>query len=173
MTGDPHVLQPDHAPTPFTAAEIRAGCPQGRTIELLVDVAGQPSHRRTNRFVECDEEGAVVERTRFGLDGSPLGPPELGRSSWLEMQGHASTPATRTSIEPAVLTSPMGALECLRYTVVDAEQVETLWFARSMPGMPVRTESRRDGELVATVAMVSNYLPRSDARGMGDAGDEP
>jgi hypothetical protein len=156
VLGDPHVLQPDHAPTPFTASEIRDGCPEGRTIGLLIEAAGAPPHRRTNRFVECDEEGAVVERTRFDMDGRPLGPPERARSTWLEMQGHASTPADRTTIDPSVLESPMGPLDCLRYTVVDGEEVETLWFARSLPGMPVRTESRRAGELVLTVTMTSD-----------------
>jgi hypothetical protein len=150
------VLRRDHAPTPFTASEIRDGCPQGRTIGLLIEAAGAAPHRRTNRFVECDEKGAVVERTRFDMGGRPLGQLERARSTWLEMQGHASTPAHLTTIDPSVLESPMGPLDCLRYSVVDGEEVETLWFARSLPGMPVRTETRRAGELVLTVTMTSN-----------------
>ncbi len=34
---DPHILHPDHAPTPFTADEIRTGCPAGRTVTMAVD----------------------------------------------------------------------------------------------------------------------------------------
>lgn len=36
-TEDPRVVQPGHAQTPFTADEIREGCPTGRTIGLLVE----------------------------------------------------------------------------------------------------------------------------------------
>jgi hypothetical protein len=163
VTGDPHVLQPDHAPTPFTASEIRAGCPAGRTISIVVELSGQEPHRRTNRFVRCDQDGALVERTRTAMDGTPIDAPESGWATWLEMQGHASTPADRTTIEPTRLETPMGVLDCLRYTVADGTGVETLWFATALPGMPVRTETRIGGELVAVVRVVGNEMPSGAA----------
>jgi hypothetical protein len=49
---DPHVLAPGRAPTPFTAEEIRDGCPAGRTIRLRVDMVGQASFQRCSRFAE-------------------------------------------------------------------------------------------------------------------------
>ena len=58
-TRDPHVLAPGRAPTPFTADEVRGGCPAGRTIRLRVDVVGETSFHRVSRFVECDEAGAT------------------------------------------------------------------------------------------------------------------
>ena len=125
----------------------------------MIEVSGAEPHRRTNRFVECNEEGALVERTRTAMDGTPLEPPESGWATWLEMQGHASTPSDRTTIEPALLETPMGTLDCLRYTVVEDNRVETLWFAKSLPGMPIRTETRIGRELVAVVSVVANQMP--------------
>ena len=59
---DPHVLEPGHAPTPFTAEEIRRGCPPGRTIRMLVEIEGVEPAYRVNRFVGCDEAGTTLER---------------------------------------------------------------------------------------------------------------
>src|SRR5262245_14430920 len=127
---DPKVLGPGMAPTPFTAEQIRAGCPAGRTIELVIAEDGE-EHRRYNRFVSCDEEGAVVERGSVGETGEP------SRSTWAEMQAHASFPAAITTIEPETIDLPLGVLDCLRYTVQDDDAVMTFWFSPSYPGMPV------------------------------------
>lgn len=97
------------------------------------------------------------------MDGTPIDAPESGVATWLEMQGHASTPADCTTIEPTRLETPMGVLDCLRYTVVDGTEVETLWFATALPGMPVRTETRIGGELVAVVRVVGNEMPSGAA----------
>ena len=37
---DANRTQPDHLPTPFSAADIRAGCPFGRTIQLQSEAPG-------------------------------------------------------------------------------------------------------------------------------------
>ena len=98
-TRDPHVLEPGQAPTPFTADEIRQGCPAGRTIRLRVEAVGQTPFHRVSRFVECDEAGATMERARLSLDGVPLGEPEVDRVTWRDLQAHASFPANDTTIE--------------------------------------------------------------------------
>ena len=74
---DPYILAPGRAPTPFTADEIRDGCPAGRSIRLRVDVVGETPFHRISRFVECDEAGASMERSRVSLDGAPLAEPRL------------------------------------------------------------------------------------------------
>ena len=94
-TRDPHVLAPGRAPTPFTADEIRAGCPTGRTIRLRVDVVGETAFHRVSRFVECDQAGATMEHSRLSLDGSPLAEPEVDRVTWRDLQAHASFAADR------------------------------------------------------------------------------
>ena len=97
---DPHLLAPGRAPTPFTADEIRRGCPQGRTIRLLVEEEGEQPFFRTNRFVQCDDEGATIEYTRSTIGGEPFGAVVADRTTWLELQAHASFPAHQTEISP-------------------------------------------------------------------------
>ena len=150
---DPHVLQPGFAPTPFTAEEIRDGCPQGRTITLQVERAGASTLAQVTRFVRCDDEGATVERGQLSSSGEPIGAPETERSTWRELQTHASFPADRTEIRPERIDTPLGELDCLRYTVSDGPTVRTFWFARSLPGMPVRSETLEAGRVVARVTV--------------------
>jgi hypothetical protein len=154
---DPHVLHPGHAPTPFTAAEIRDRCPAGRTMRLRVEPEEGEAYERRIRFVEVDEAGAVQEFTRLSASGDAVGDVVTHRSTWLDLQEHASYPAERASIEPDELELPFGRLACLRYTVDgDGDEVERFWFARSLPGMPVRYESVRGGRVVAATTMVAN-----------------
>lgn len=158
-TRDSHVLAPGQAPTPFTADEIRRGCPAGRTIRLRVDVVGETPFLRVSRFVECDEAGATIERSRLSLDGSPLAQPEVDRMTWRDLQAHASFPADDTTIEPERIETAIGALDCLRYTVRDGTTDEVFWFAKDLPGMPIRSLTRTDGQVVATASMVDHTMP--------------
>jgi hypothetical protein len=157
---DPHILEPGQAPTPFTADEIRQGCPPGRTIRLLVEPDGAEPFVRISRFVDCDADGATIKRTRLDAAGEPVGPVEADRSTWLELQAHASFPADRTTIVPETLEIPVGVLECLRYTVTDGQSVETFWFASSAPGMPVKVVGREAGRITSTVTMVEDRVVR-------------
>lgn len=80
MTTDPRQLHVDHLPTPFTADEIRAGCPPGRTVRCLVVEPGREAHVRVTVFVSGDADGAEHEvddaRFRALLDALGIG--------WLE-----------------------------------------------------------------------------------------
>jgi hypothetical protein len=155
---DPHLLRPDHAPTPFTADEIRRGCPPGRTIRLRVEAAGADPVLRVTRFRESDDDGAVQEGGRFTLEGLPLETPHRDRTRWAEFQAHASFPADRTRVDRVDLDTPMGSEECLRYTVGDDEAAAVFWFATARPGMPVRVEERRGGETVFTMTMIEDTI---------------
>jgi hypothetical protein len=153
------VLEPGRAPTPFTADEIRRGCPSGRTIRLRVDAAGEAPYLRVSRFVGCDEAGATLERAHLSLDGSPLAEPEVARVTWRDLQAHASFPAEATTIEPERIGTAIGELDCLRYTVRDGATEKVFWFARDLPGMPVRSLTRTAGEVAATVSVVDHTMP--------------
>jgi hypothetical protein len=157
-TRDPHVLAPGRAPTPFTADEIRFGCPAGRTIRLRVDVVGETSFHRVSRFVECDEAGATMERSRLSLDGSPLAEPDVDRFTWQDLQAHASFPADDTTIEFERIETAIGELDCLRYTVREGATDQVFWFAVDLPGMPIQVLTRTDGEVVTTVSVVDNTI---------------
>lgn len=151
---DPHVLRPDHAPTPFTADQIRGRCPEGKTVRVLIERAGAPAYQRVTRFVDVDESGATLVRSELAADGTARTEPETDRVTWLDLQSHASFPADVTTIEPERITTALGELDCLRYTVLDEGAESVFWFATDHPGMPVRYLTRVDGAVVLTVSVV-------------------
>ena len=156
QSADAHILEAGHAPTPFTAAEIRRGCPAGRTIRLLIEIEDQAPFHSVNRYVETDAEGATVERTRYTAAGEPLGEPTQGRETWLELQGHASFPSDRTEVARERIRTPLGALECLRYTVTEGTTEETFWFATTKPGMPIRYTTQEAGQVKSVVSVIED-----------------
>jgi hypothetical protein len=158
MAADPHILAPGTLPTPFTADEIRDGSPVGKSIRLLIEAGGQDPIIRVNRWVACDADGATVERTKYSLAGDQLGPREFERSTWLEYQTHASFPADVTTLDRETIETPLGSLDCLRYTVVDGESVDTFWFWPGAPGMPVKYTSSEDGRVTSSVTMIERTL---------------
>jgi hypothetical protein len=155
------MLDPSHAPTPFTADEIRRGSPIGKTIALRVEPEREAAHTRINRFVSCDEKGATIERRRVPNDGEAHDPGETRQATWLDLQAHASFPAEQTTIEPEALETPMGTLACLRYTVREGTTVHTFWFANELPGMPVKSTTVRQGRVISTVTMVRNSAAKA------------
>jgi hypothetical protein len=160
MSIDPHQLRPDHLPTPFTADEIRVGCPPGRTVRALVLDAATAPYVRVTRFLSGDAVGAEQESWTETPDGVRLTEPETRRSTWLEFQGHASMPAVTTEIADEVIDIPAGRYDCLRYTRRDDDDtVDTFWFAKSAPGMPLRFESRVGGELAFSSTAIADEMP--------------
>ena len=148
MSDDPYRLQPGHLPTPFSAIDIRAGCPPGRTVRALVLEQGRDPYVKVTRFVSGDAEGAEQESWTETPDGEPLTEPERRRTTWLGFQRHASMPAATTDIAEERIEIPAGRFDCLRYTRREGDSVSTFWFARSAPGMPLRFEERVAGEIV-------------------------
>ena len=156
---DPHVLAPGTAPTPFTADEIRRGCPHGRRITLLVEPADGPTYRRVSEFVDPDAEGATLRRWRIGADGEPVGPVESARTTWLDLQRHASFPEAVTRVGRERVDLPLGHFDTLRYTVGEGEDAETFWFALAYPGMPVRFEGPGEGGGRDRTTIVASEVP--------------
>ena len=154
---DPHRLHPDHHPTPFTAEEIRAGSPLGRTVRPRVEEKGEPATTCVQQYVAVDEDSGTRLVFTLAADGTRTDV-RRSRSTWLELQGHASMPMATTTIDEVTIETPMGPLGCLRYTAVDGDGVETFWFARAIPGMPVRTERRVRGEVVERVTMLASGI---------------
>ncbi|TCC30407.1 hypothetical protein [Kribbella sindirgiensis] len=151
---DSHVLEAGHAPTPFTAAEIRDATRVGKSITRRVESAGAEPFLLISTYVECDDAGATLERSRRSLDGAPLGEPQVLKATWLDLQRHASFAAADTTIEPVRIETAIGPLDCLRYTVRDGGTDEIFWFATSLPGMPIQQLTRTDGQIVESVLVV-------------------
>lgn len=151
-------LRPDHLPTPFSAADIRTGCPLGRTIRLRTETpGGEPTFRRI-RFVEVDADGAVQEFQATDGAGLPIGEPTRARSSWLDLQQHASQPASSTEIDEVELALPFTAEACWRYTASGGDERVTFWFAKGRPGMPVQVEKHAGGELVGRSLVIADEV---------------
>lgn len=153
---DPRILEPGHAPTPFTADEIRSGCPAGRTMKLLVEAAVEPPYHRHIKFIEADDRGATQDLWRTTLDGVTLGGTETVYSTWDELQRHASFRASATAIESESIDLGIGTHTCLRYTVREGNTTHTFWFAPDLPGVPVKFTAHADDRLTYLSVMIAN-----------------
>ena len=155
---DENRIRPDHLPTPFSAADIRAGCPLGRTIQVQSEAPGGELTFRQIRFVEVDTDGAVQEFQPTDATGLPIGEPTRHRSSWLDLQQHASQPAAVTVIDEVELALPFGTEACWRYTVNGRDECVTFWFAKGRAGMPVQVEQRVGGEVVSRSVVIADEV---------------
>jgi hypothetical protein len=158
VTDDPHQFRVGDRPTPFSAQEIRQGCPPGRTVRTLVVQAGQEPHVRVTRFLTGDEDGGDQEFWDEMLDGTRLTEPEIAHSVWRELQGHASMPADRTDVTEEEIEIPAGRFACVRYTRRDEARVGVFWFAKAAPGMPLKFEKRVDGKTVFSSTTLSDEV---------------
>jgi len=156
MADDPHVVHPDHLPTPFTAEEIRAACGVGRTLRFRVEAAGEEPAVLVTRYVENDPEGGVQESWRETPDGRRLSEPQRERSTWLELQEHASFPSDLTERAEETIDIPAGRFACLRYTRTGPEGTWRFWFAHDLPGQPVRFEHEADGRTLFRSTLLEN-----------------
>ncbi|MHC5011571.1 MAG: hypothetical protein ACYTG6_11580 [Planctomycetota bacterium] len=171
LAGEPpaeNKTAPDHAPTPFSAEQIREGCPPGRRSTFLMEPTGVPKFHLTFHFAAGDEEGTDLETIRKTFQGESMGPPRKVRSTWKELQGHASFPAEHTVITEERIEVPAGAYDCWRYVVTHPDNpqtdVRTYWFAKSLPGPPIRLIREVDGETVMTMTLVEHQVvPPADA----------
>ncbi|MEO7270145.1 MAG: hypothetical protein ABIW49_13155 [Knoellia sp.] len=157
MSTDDHDFAPGMAPTPFSTAEIRDGCPNGRTAVVRVE-DGEGVRHRLSRFAEVDDEGALYERADCDADGTVVGEVSGARVAWGDLQAHASFPSVATVIDSETVSLPVGLEECLRYVVTDGDDVTTFWFSRTRPGMPVQVTFARGGQVLSTTVMVSDRM---------------
>ena len=121
--------------------------------------AGAEPYVQVARFMTGDEEGGEQESWTERRDGTLLTEPETSRSTWRELQGHASMPADQTEVVEETIDLPAGVFECLRYTRTDEDGVSVFWFAKAAPGMPLRFEQRVAGETVFSSTTLSDERP--------------
>jgi len=153
---DPKQLAADHLPTPFTATEIRTGCPPGRVLRFRYERLGQPPSIRVTRYLDSDAETAIRESWQESVDLQRVSQPEREQCSWFELQQHASFPAATTTCADDSIETPAGGFDCLRYTRVDEQGVWRFWFARDLPGQPVRFEHQIGDQVVFSVTLIAN-----------------
>jgi hypothetical protein len=161
VASDPHVLGEGFAPTPFTAEEIRRGCPDGRTVRMRLlgtEPAAGAAYCSVTRFTAGDADGATMEYFDETADRRIVGAVERVRNSWLDLQRHAAFPAADTTIDRETVVLPIGEYECLRYTVRSGAGETTFWFAERLPGMPVKSDTvAADGSHQTRVMIGNEY----------------
>lgn len=157
-TVEERTLQSDHAPTPFTAEQIRAGCPAGRTITFRVEMPGREPSLQIMRFLAADAEGAEVEMAMTDLKGTPLAPPQTSRGTWEGYQRDASNPKDATRIEETEFETPLGTFHGFRYVIATEENgapvTREMYFACDLPGPPVRIVRREGENRVMTMTVI-------------------
>ena len=148
VTDDPHVLGDGLLPTPFTAAEIRQAAGDGLTSVLFVESPDGSQHERINRFEQTDAEGATLRAWFADAPEEAV----TSRTTWRELQEHASFPRAHSTVTDEELALRFGRVRCRRYEIADAPDapVETYWFSLEHPGMPVRYEVPLDGGMLRT-----------------------
>jgi len=161
MPAESHRMQPDHHPTPFSAAQIRDGFVVGREVRTLNVRAGAEPYVHVRRDMSADGDTGVYEVWTETPGGDRISEPEQASSTFLELQQHASMPVAATVIEPVEIDIPMGRFEGLRYTRVQGDMVDTFWFALALPGAPVRIESRVGDTVVFSSTAISERRPGS------------
>ena len=155
-TGDEEVSEATIAAVPFSAAEIHAATPPGRTYVVEMREGDEEPRRETWTFEQSTDAGfLLVVRDPEGT--------ELRRSEgpWSELESHAHFPAELTTIAAAALRSELGNLTCRIYTVRDpddANVVRRFWFADDLPGAPIRMVVESGEQVVMEMRIVEHRL---------------
>lgn len=126
------------APVPFPAERIRTATDAGRTYVFAVTTPDGQTAQRRLRFTAVDAEGGTLESALLGPDGAPFGEPQARRVTWTELEGHAHFPAAATTVTEESVTVPAGRFDATVYTVREEGKVSRYWFAKDLPGAPVR-----------------------------------
>ena len=145
------------APAPFTAPQIRAATKPGRTYRFKMEMLGQRPHIQQIEFIAVSEAGCTTKSTRLDLQGQPLAGAGVSQATWDDLVKHAAYPAAATTIIDEACETPAGKFSCKLYTVESedngARLVRSVWFARSLPGAPVKTLVERGGVVVMRMVL--------------------
>jgi hypothetical protein len=123
----------------------------------------------TYRYLAGDEHVSERETTVRSEAGDVLEGPTPARSAWRDLQAHASYPEIATEIAADRIEVPAGTYDCWRYEVVIPEEggteVTRAWFAKDLPGPPVRMLREVAGVSVFSMTLVEDTPgPGSEAR---------
>ncbi|MCB1246367.1 MAG: hypothetical protein KDB69_03795 [Acidimicrobiia bacterium] len=159
VNDDARVMAAGMAPTPFTADEIRHGCPPGRITHLRTTTLGEPTITHITKFLTNDADGGTTEGWAVDESGGEIEPVTVSTFLWTDLQAHASFPVSSTEISSATIQIELGTFDCHRYVVTRDETVSTFWFAVDLPGMPIRFSTEIGGRTVSTATLIANEMP--------------
>jgi hypothetical protein len=158
--------RPDLARRPYTAEQVRAGMPAGTVLRTVVEPSGKPPTVRVMTVLEHTETGAVMENRSEDGAGKALVPPMRKEMPWEKLRDLSSYPLAKTTIAETVLETPAGRFDAWLYTVRDTVSgegggVSRIWFARDLPGPPLRTERESGGKRFLRAVLVERRSPPS------------
>lgn len=156
-------IGPDLAPVPFPPGTLARTFRDGASITFRIEAAGQEPVLLTTEFVDPTEDGVTLRDTTTALDGTPRGAPATATATWTELESHAHFPRQATSIADSVVEVPAGRFDSFEYRITATKQgsttVTTAWFAKELPGPPVKLTREVDGRLAMTMVLVRTHRP--------------
>lgn len=150
-----NIMKKGHAPTPFSAEEIRETC-QTSTIKYLVEMKEGEDTYQITEFINISETGSYFNTITTDKNGKVLRRRRKNYAEWTDLQEHASFPEENTKITTEDIKLGPGEFECLVYTVKTGDSLEKFYFAKELPGPPVYYEKFLKGESVFRMTLISN-----------------
>ncbi|MCK5221471.1 MAG: hypothetical protein KAR14_07820, partial [Candidatus Aminicenantes bacterium] len=148
-------MKKGHAPTPFSAEEIRETC-QTSTIKYLLEMKGREDTYQITEFINISKTGSYFNTTTTDKNGKVLSRRRKNYAKWTDLQEHASFPEENTTITTDKIKLEPGEFECFVYTVKTGDSLNKYYFAKELPGPPVYYEKFQKGESVFRMTLVSN-----------------
>ena len=157
---DAHRMLADHAPTPFSAAQIEAACAPGAFRTFTITASGQTQRTRMV-FGEPVDGKAVVANEVLDATGAVAMRQEAPPMGWDQLQGHASFPEALVQLT-VVTDQPTvaGVFDGWCYVVTAPNgAVTSFTFAHDLPGPPVLMTAWEGGFETQRMELV-DYGPR-------------
>ncbi len=153
-------MQPEHAPTPYSADEIRMACSEGAFREY--DVTESNATQRIRMVFGPDEGGSVIVSTVImAPDGSEAVTMAGQPTAWTDLQAHASFPAELAEITTVFDQGVQaGVFDGWTYVVQASDgTIMSFTFGRDLPGPPILMSTWRGNIQVSRMELV-DYGPR-------------
>jgi hypothetical protein len=161
-SAEERTLEEGFAPTPFTAAQIREGCPSGTRVLYHVEHPVKPPQRVLFSFDKADDKEVDLVITDLDLKNKVTSVPNSMRTTWEEIQARSSTPIENTVITQEQVTVPAGTFDCMLYTVTKPSEkgnvIDKFWFAYKLPGPFVKRSTQLVDEGTITLSLVSHEV---------------
>lgn len=146
---------------PFQAGEIYEFAKPGMTYVWEMENRGNVSYRRTV-FREVNRQNARIQETMLDHnqsviavpDGTANSNPRLSRPTWQELAAHGDISAEHRR-RTTTIDTILGPMEVWEYEIgySDPGDVSRLYFAKDMPGAPIRYEQFENGQMIVSMTL--------------------
>jgi len=142
-------MREEYMPTPYSADEIKAFCKPGYTTRHLFEDGDLKPVVQIVSFLESEDPAmARFSSRQESTTGELVSDDGITEIGWRKLQAHASFPENVTTITEAKLPLNGKTYDCWKYVIRNIVPnhdgsnlnvvVMTMWFAKDMPGPPVK-----------------------------------